>query len=186
MIDVNDVIHHAGYALGQLGRRAHPGDPLILGQDGRVAEDLNPVQRRPMLVIKRTVNGKPLHIGNRGWWFRTSCAVTCRESYGRRRCRNVLLEADRARLRYKAARAHAPAYISIQSPYCTSRTSYKAFGKTQPFLGGPRGSVHQEQPESPRQGARHRLLHLPSASLVDPGQCTCCLHALAGAHADGV
>jgi hypothetical protein len=26
----------------------------------------DPVQRRPMLVIKRTVNGKPLHIGNRG------------------------------------------------------------------------------------------------------------------------
>src|SRR5208283_6155402 len=38
----------------------------------------------------------------------------------------------------------------------------------------------------PRQGARHRLLQLPSASLVDQGQCTCCLHALAGAHADGV
>jgi hypothetical protein len=42
VIDVNDVIYHAGYPLGQLGCRAYPGDPFILREDGGVAQDLRP------------------------------------------------------------------------------------------------------------------------------------------------
>jgi hypothetical protein len=69
---------------------------------------------------------------------------------------------SRERLRYKAARAHARTNISIPLPYCTSRTSYKAFGKTQPFLSGPRGSAHHGRPASALAArSRRPVRHLP-------------------------
>ena len=42
VVDIDDVIHYAGYALRQLGRRANPGNPLILREDGCIAQDLRP------------------------------------------------------------------------------------------------------------------------------------------------
>ena len=89
-------------------------------------------------------------------------------------CRHVLRDADRARLRYKAARTHARTNISIPLPYCTSRTSYKAFGKTQPFLISPRGSVHHGRGGSALasrfQRASRHLRQLFSRSSQSPSQ----------------
>jgi hypothetical protein len=99
-----------------------------------------------------------------------------------------------ARLRYKASRAHAPANISIPLPYCTPRTSYKAFGKTQPFLSSPRGSAHREPAQStpdgtltacptPPYSTADGRSPLASAYLLDTGQCPCSQGAHAVAHA---
>ena len=89
-------------------------------------------------------------------------------------CRHVLPDADRARLRYKAARTHARTNISIPLPYCTSRTSYKAFGKTRPFLSSPRGSVHhgrgRSAPASRFQQAIQPLRQLFPGSSQSPSQ----------------
>ena len=39
-VHVNDVVDHSGNALGQLGRGTDPGDPVVAGHDGGVAQDL--------------------------------------------------------------------------------------------------------------------------------------------------
>jgi hypothetical protein len=93
-------------------------------------------------------------------------------------CRYVLPDADRARLRYKAARADARTNISIPLPYCTSRTSYKAFGKTQPFLSRPRGWGHHGRLPSLFSGwfrppARPFRRWITRAHCIGTCRCTC-------------
>jgi hypothetical protein len=41
-VHVDDVVHHAGHAARQLGRRADPGDAVVADQDGGIADDLGP------------------------------------------------------------------------------------------------------------------------------------------------
>ena len=59
MIDIHDVLDHAGNAGGQFRRRA---DQAILSSCVRMAALLQisePVHRRPMLVSRRTVTAQP-------------------------------------------------------------------------------------------------------------------------------
>jgi hypothetical protein len=47
VIDVDDVVHDPGQALGQLSRGPYPRDPVVLGQDGGVVPHLGPRPQAP-------------------------------------------------------------------------------------------------------------------------------------------